>query len=177
MRLSVALFAASLAAANGDFQKGDTCGVTSADFVNVDFSGDYLVAGEAGCTLGENTNVSGRVHTLLVIHLAGTDRRILFQCYCAPNLRDGDALGPWEWQCNGEVNFGPSEGKQCPSTVPVPKNSDILGLVPKQVSIVLNNIGTVSLRLFITTDDILLSSLGGRQVLRQLDSPHGTPWR
>lgn len=112
MRLSFTILAATLAAANGAFKEGDTCGVLASDFINVDFSGDYLVAGEAGCTLGEDTG-----------------------CYCAPNLADGEGRGPFEWQCNGVVNFGPAEGKQCPSTVPVPKNSDILGLVPKQVSL------------------------------------------
>lgn len=67
MRLSIALLATTLAAANGAFQEGDLCGVTSADFVNVDFSGDYLVAGEAGCALGEETNVSEtRVHVSVV---------------------------------------------------------------------------------------------------------------
>jgi len=115
MKLSIALLASALAAAHGAFQEGDSCGVTSADFVNVDFSGDYLVAGEAGCALGSDT-----------------------KCYCAPNLADGESLGEWEWQCNGTVNFGPADGKQCPETVPVPKNSDILGLVPKQVSIMVD---------------------------------------
>lgn len=112
MRISLALVAVTLTTANAAFQEGDECGVTASDFVNVDFSGDYLVAGEAGCTLGEGME----------------------QCYCAPNLTDGERRGTFEWQCGGKVNFGPAEGKQCPETVPVPKNSDILGLVPKQVS-------------------------------------------
>lgn len=116
MRLSTIFILASSTAtvAHGAFSEGDSCGITSADFFNVDFSGDYLVAGEAACTLaGENEE----------------------GCYCAPNLADGESLSEWIWQCNDTVNFGPIEGKQCPSTVPVPKNSDILGLVPKQVSI------------------------------------------
>lgn len=115
MRLSLALLAVTaVATTHAAFKEGDECGVTASDFVNVDFSGDYLVAGEAGCTLGEDT-----------------------KCYCAPNLTDGERRGTFEWQCNGSVNFGPSDGKTCPETVPVPKNSDILGLVPKQVSFVI----------------------------------------
>lgn len=113
MRLSLALLASTLLSANAAFQEGDACGVEASDFVNVDFSGDYLVAGEAGCTLGDDT-----------------------KCYCAPNLNDGQSRGTFEWQCNGSVNFGPAEGKTCPESVPVPKNSDILGLVPKAVSLI-----------------------------------------
>lgn len=111
MHFSLAILAATVAAANGAFKEGDECGVTAADFVNVDFSADYLVAGEEGCTIDGKT-----------------------QCYCAPNLTDGESQGTFQWQCGGTVNFGPVEGKECPATVPVPKNSDILGLVPKQVS-------------------------------------------
>jgi hypothetical protein len=109
MHFSLAILAATVAAANGAFKEGDECGVTAADFVNVDFSADYLVAGEEGCTIDGKT-----------------------QCYCAPNLTDGESQGTFQWQCGGTVNFGPVEGKECPATVPVPKNSDILGLVPKQ---------------------------------------------
>mmetsp|Transcript_4651 Transcript_4651/g.5317 ORF Transcript_4651/g.5317 Transcript_4651/m.5317 type:complete len:310 (-) Transcript_4651:200-1129(-) len=86
------------------FQKGDTCGVTSRDFMNYDYRSDYMVAGSEGCQIGEgDTTESG--------------------CFCAPNLEDGEGLGEWEWQCNNVVNFGPNPatGKVCPSKVPVPK--------------------------------------------------------
>eukprot|EP00588_Corethron_pennatum_P009352 CAMPEP_0194276280 /NCGR_PEP_ID=MMETSP0169-20130528/8908_1 /TAXON_ID=218684 /ORGANISM="Corethron pennatum, Strain L29A3" /LENGTH=243 /DNA_ID=CAMNT_0039019963 /DNA_START=64 /DNA_END=795 /DNA_ORIENTATION=+ len=83
------------------FQNGDACGVTSRDFLNYDFRSDWMVAGEAGCTLGEETG-----------------------CFCAPNLEDGQSKGPWEWQCDNVVNFGPNEAssKTCPDVVPVAKD-------------------------------------------------------
>lgn len=90
------------------FQNGDTCGVTSKDFLNYDYFSDYMVAGEAGCTLGDETG-----------------------CFCAPNLADGQSLGEWEWQCNNVVNFGPSvsSSKTCPDLVPVAKGLGQLDIV------------------------------------------------
>jgi hypothetical protein len=97
------------------FQNGDTCGVTSRDFMNYDYLSDYMVAGAAGCTLGDETG-----------------------CYCAPNLQDEENLGMWDWQCNNDsninvVNFGPnpSTGKVCPATVPVAKGLGELEFVMK----------------------------------------------
>lgn len=90
------------------FQNGDTCGVTSSNFLNYDYRSDYMVAGEAGCTLGDETG-----------------------CFCAPNLADGQSLGEWEWQCNNVVNFGPnvSSSKTCPDLVPVAKGLGLLDIV------------------------------------------------
>ncbi len=85
------------------FQNGDTCGVTSAKFLNYDYRSDFMVAGEAGCTLGDNN-----------------------ECFCAPNLADGESLSEWQWQCNGVVNFGPASSKTCPDMVPVPKGLGLL---------------------------------------------------
>jgi len=83
------------------FQNGDACGVTSRDFLNYDFRSDWMVAGEAGCTLGEETG-----------------------CFCAPDLEDGESKGAWKWQCNNVVNFGPHDPsvKSCPDVVPVGKD-------------------------------------------------------
>mmetsp|Transcript_49718 Transcript_49718/g.55412 ORF Transcript_49718/g.55412 Transcript_49718/m.55412 type:complete len:310 (+) Transcript_49718:81-1010(+) len=88
------------------FQNGDSCGVTSRDFMNYDYRSDYMVAGSEGCTIGGSDDL-------------GTESG----CFCAPNLEDGEGLGEWEWQCNNVVNFGPNPetGKVCPSKVPVPK--------------------------------------------------------
>lgn len=80
------------------FQKGDTCGVTSTNFLNYDYRSEYMVAGETGCSLGDDIG-----------------------CFCAPNLADGESLGEWEWQCNGDVKFGPVSSKTCPDVVPVAK--------------------------------------------------------
>lgn len=102
VRLTLTLLAL-FATAVSSFENGDTCGVTSSNFLSYDYRSDYLVAGEAGCTLGNDTG-----------------------CYCAPNLVDGDALSEWQWQCNGVVNFGPVEGKTCPDLVPVPKGLGLL---------------------------------------------------
>mmetsp|Transcript_10459 Transcript_10459/g.23111 ORF Transcript_10459/g.23111 Transcript_10459/m.23111 type:complete len:242 (-) Transcript_10459:94-819(-) len=90
------------------FRNGDTCGVTSKDFLNYDFSSDWMVAGNAGCTLGDSTG-----------------------CFCAPNLADGKSLGEWEWQCNNVVSFGPNESlsKTCPVMVPVDKDMGQLDFV------------------------------------------------
>ena len=85
------------------FQNGDTCGVTSSKFLTYDYRSDYMVAGEAGCTLGDDTG-----------------------CFCAPNLADGESLSEWQWQCNGTVNFGPATSKTCPDLVPVPKGLGLL---------------------------------------------------
>jgi hypothetical protein len=89
------------------FQEGDTCGVSSTDFLTYDFRSEFLVAGEKGCTLGESTN-----------------------CYCAPNLSDGESLSEWKWQCNGSVKFGPTGGdKICPDSVPVTKGLGDLDVI------------------------------------------------
>ena len=89
------------------FQNGDTCGVTSRDFMNYNYRSEYMVAGSAGCTIGGGDTATEEESG----------------CFCAPNLEDGQGLGEWEWQCNNIVNFGPNPetGKVCPSKVPVPK--------------------------------------------------------
>jgi hypothetical protein len=102
MRYTLALLA--IAAPNASaFQNGDTCGVTSRKFLNYDYRSDYMVAGETGCSLGDDSG-----------------------CFCAPNLTDGESLSEWEWQCNGVVNFGPASSKICPDLVPVAKGLGIL---------------------------------------------------
>lgn len=90
------------------FKHGDSCGVKSTDFLNYDYRSDYLVAGEEGCTLGEDTG-----------------------CFCAPDLEDGESLSEWKWQCNYSVNFGPNSanGKVCPDSVPVAKDLGDLDVV------------------------------------------------
>merc|ERR1719491_2568345 len=100
------------------FQNGDTCGVTSRDFMNYDYRSDYMVAGSEGCTIGGSDD-------------SGTDTES--GCFCAPNLEDGEGLGEWQWQCNNVVNFGPNPatGKVCPSKVPVPKGLGELSWVIK----------------------------------------------
>jgi hypothetical protein len=91
-------------------QNGDACGVSSSDFLTYDFRSDFLVAGEEGCTLGEDTN-----------------------CYCAPDLNDGESLSEWKWQCNNSVKFGPSVAeKVCPESVPVAKGLGDLDVVPNR---------------------------------------------
>jgi hypothetical protein len=88
-------------------QNGDTCGVSSSDFLTYDFRSDFLVAGEEGCTFGEATN-----------------------CYCAPDLNDGESLSEWKWQCDNTVIFGPSlPEKVCPESVPVGKGLGSLDVV------------------------------------------------
>jgi hypothetical protein len=88
-------------------QNGDSCGVSSSDFLTYDYRSDFLVAGEEGCTLGEDTN-----------------------CYCAPDLNDGESLSEWKWQCNNSVKFGPSLAeKVCPESVPVAKGLGDLDVV------------------------------------------------
>jgi len=97
IRLTLALLAIAVPTVTS-FQNGDTCGVTSRDFLNYDYRSDYMVAGEIGCSLGDDIG-----------------------CFCGPNLTDGQSLGEWEWQCNGVVKFGPVSPKICPSVVPVAK--------------------------------------------------------
>lgn len=106
--IAVLIVAAAGVAPNAfAFQNGDTCGVKSSDFLTYDFRSDYLVAGEEGCTLGEDTH-----------------------CYCAPDLNDGESLSEWKWQCNNTVNFGPSvPEKTCPESVPVAKGQGELDVV------------------------------------------------
>ena len=102
IRLTITLLA-FVATAVSSFQNGDTCGVTSSDFLSYDYRSDYMVAGAAGCTLGDDSG-----------------------CFCAPNLADGESLSEWQWQCNGVVNFGPASSKTCPVLVPVPKGLGLL---------------------------------------------------
>ncbi len=107
IRLTIALLA--IFATNvSSFQNGDTCGVTSSKFLNYDYRSDFMVAGEAGCSLGDDSG-----------------------CFCAPNLNDGEALSEWQWQCNGVVNFGPASSKTCPDLVPVPKGLGLLESVSR----------------------------------------------
>merc|ERR1719162_2918964 len=96
------------------FQNGDTCGVTSRDFMNYDYRSDHLIAGTAGCTFRSD------------------DPSYLDTgCFCAPNLDDEKSLGVWQWQCNGVVDFGPNPlpTKTCPSTVPVAKGLGFLSFI------------------------------------------------
>mmetsp|Transcript_6739 Transcript_6739/g.8808 ORF Transcript_6739/g.8808 Transcript_6739/m.8808 type:complete len:222 (-) Transcript_6739:1322-1987(-) len=110
MRFSVpflTLFALHSAAARElPFAEGDACNVQSSQFFDDSFQGEYLFAGDAGCTLGEKTG-----------------------CYCAPDFDDETNLSGWKWQCNKSVKFGPVEGKVCPTTIPLAKDeisADIL---------------------------------------------------
>jgi len=107
--LVAVLLAFALPEASVAFENGDSCGVTSTNFLNYDYRSDYMVAGEKGCSLGENNDTG---------------------CFCAPNLQDGQSLSEWQWQCNGVVNFGPSSpSKTCPDVVPVPKGLGLLDSV------------------------------------------------
>uniref|UniRef100_A0A7S2A189 Uncharacterized protein n=1 Tax=Trieres chinensis TaxID=1514140 RepID=A0A7S2A189_TRICV len=101
MRLSVpiATLLSFAPVAFGAFKDGDNCGVTTRDFIDDVFVGDYLVAGEGGCDLNEND----------------------VRCHCHPNFDDDTSLGEWAWQCSDDpVTFGPAPGKECPETIPVP---------------------------------------------------------
>lgn len=82
------------------FKEGDSCGVYSANFTNDIFLGEYLVAGDKGCTLADGKEY----------------------CYCAPDLDDKNRLSPWKWQCNETKAdfFGPKNGKKCPIELPLP---------------------------------------------------------
>ena len=97
------------------FQNGDTCGVTSRDFMNYDYRSDHLIAGTAGCTFRREDD----------------DAYVDTGCFCAPNLDDNESLGVWQWQCNGVVDFGPNPltTKTCPSTVPVAKGLGFLSFI------------------------------------------------
>jgi hypothetical protein len=110
MKLTCALLSATVATATAtSFQHGDACGVSSRDFLTYDFRSDFLVAGEEGCTLGDDT-----------------------QCYCAPDLNDGESLSEWKWQCNSienTVTFGPKNNKACPESVPVAKGLGDLDVI------------------------------------------------
>ena len=107
MMIRVTLAIIAIAVPNvSAFQNGDTCGVSSKDFLNYDYRSEYMVAGDTGCSLGDDIG-----------------------CFCAPNLSDGQSLGEWEWQCNGVVNFGPVSSKICPDVVPVAKGLGKLEIV------------------------------------------------
>lgn len=109
---TVALLSLLLATSNAaNFQAGDDCGITSADFLSPSFAGEYLVAGQAGCGLGDKE-----------------------KCYCAPNYGDSDRLSPWIWQCDA-VQFGPISGKTCPAEVPVKQNAIVEGGVDCDVTL------------------------------------------
>ncbi|KAL3916489.1 MAG: hypothetical protein SGILL_005152 [Bacillariaceae sp.] len=109
IRSTILMFAfAAIAAQSTAFQNGDSCGVTSSDFLTYSYRSEYLVAGAEGCTLGEDDT----------------------NCYCAPDLADGESLSEWKWQCNNvSVVFGPAEQKVCPDSVPVPKEFGSLDVV------------------------------------------------
>ena len=119
IRLTQAFLLAATAAntVSATFSNGDFCGVTSRKFLNYDYRSDYLVAGQKGCELNSSNN----------------DETIHSNCYCAPNLVDGESLSEWQWQCDGVVNFGPVEGKTCPETVPVPKGLGLLDVVERNL--------------------------------------------
>jgi hypothetical protein len=102
--LVVAVMAVATQSVYGaDFVNGDQCGVTAEDMFKSDFAGEYLVAGSTGCQLEGGTQSN---------------------CYCAPNLKDGDRTSPFTWQCGGSVVFGPQGNKTCPAwaTSEIPKN-------------------------------------------------------
>jgi len=94
LAVSTALLATSAAA----FKQGDACGVTSADFMESEYLGDYAVSGP-GCALSDGGE----------------------ECFCAPDLSDSENLSEWKWQCGEDVQFGPKGDKVCPDSVPVPK--------------------------------------------------------
>lgn len=108
IRFALATLAITLSAASA-VENGDKCGVTSSNFMNFEYRSDFMVAGEAGCTLGDDTG-----------------------CFCAPNLADGESLSEWEWQCNDVVNFGPAAEKVCPDLVPVAKGLGELEIVTER---------------------------------------------
>lgn len=104
--LGLALLSAHARAA---VMPGDVCGINGADFLNDDFGGTNLVSGP-GCTLGGSGEFS--------------------QCFCHPT-QDGDPFGEWTWQCNAgtvgpPVLFGPAAGKECPASIPVPRDYDFV---------------------------------------------------
>jgi hypothetical protein len=106
---SIAALLALVATAEvASFLSGDSCGVTSKDFLNYDYQSDYLVSGQEGCNLGQDT-----------------------RCFCAPDLADGESLSEWKWQCNDSVTFGPNvtAGKVCPESIPVSKGLGDLDVV------------------------------------------------
>jgi hypothetical protein len=106
---SAALLLTLVSSASASFE-GATCGITSADFFRPDFQGEFLVSGQAGCSLaGEGTE----------------------KCYCAPSYGDDTRLSEWTWQCEGSsekfLGFGPVEGKTCPEKMPVDKENSLEG--------------------------------------------------
>jgi hypothetical protein len=91
------LFIAGVVVDSAVLQQGEYCGVEGSDFLSDNFTGSVAVAGK-GCASANNTN-----------------------CLCAPNFNDGESLSGFIWQCNGQVEFGPKNGKVCPDKVPVIK--------------------------------------------------------
>jgi hypothetical protein len=85
-------------------EMGETCGVDGSGFLEPDFLGNVSVAGK-GCVSGNNTN-----------------------CLCAPDFDDKQSLSAFRWQCNGDVEFGPKNGKVCPLTVPVIKEMGVASI-------------------------------------------------
>jgi hypothetical protein len=85
------------------FQEGDSCEINGADYLDYNFTGQYTVAGE-GCSLENNTKTN---------------------CLCSIDYTDGTDKSPFIWQCFGAVKFGPKEGKICPKTVPVVKQTGV----------------------------------------------------
>ena len=102
-----------------DLKQGDICGITSADYFAENFTGPVAVSGN-GCASENNTN-----------------------CLCGFDFNQ-EGEGPWKWQCNGAVQFGPKNGKVCPEKVPVIKRIGVdsiefdensTGLVPCNTTI------------------------------------------
>ena len=101
-KLCIAFLCVAIVVSDSELlQRGDFCGVLGKDFLNENFTGSVAVAGD-GCVSGNNTN-----------------------CLCAPNFDDGQSLSGFVWQCNGDVKFGPKNGKVCPPKVPVVKSMGI----------------------------------------------------
>jgi hypothetical protein len=85
------------------FKEGDSCEINGADYMDYNFTGQYTVAGK-GCSLENNTKTN---------------------CLCSIDYTDGTDKSPFIWQCFGAVKFGPIEGKICPKTVPVVKQTGV----------------------------------------------------
>jgi hypothetical protein len=85
------------------FKEGDSCEINGADYMDYNFTGQYTVAGE-GCSLENNTKTN---------------------CLCSIDYTDENQQGLFIWQCFGAVKFGPKEGKICPDTVPVVKQTGV----------------------------------------------------
>ena len=94
------LFIAGIDTSSAVLKQGESCGVTGEDYFAENFTGPVAVSGN-GCASENNTN-----------------------CLCGFDFTQ-EGEGPWKWQCNGAVQFGPKNGKVCPEKVPVIKRQGV----------------------------------------------------